>query len=584
MSGQNEIWIKAAAAGGLWACMEIVVGSFLHNLHLPFAGSILAALVLVFLVAVHELWPDKGLIWRAGLICAAMKSLSPGVVIIGPMFAIIAEAMLFELGLRVCGRNLAGYLLGGALAMTWLPMQKIGRLLLFYGSDMIDVTVATFIGVQQFLGVTALTPGQALIALILLYPVTGMLAVICGWNLGQRIKNLPPAELTIKSTDGNAPVFTAGVRHNLVLLPLHIVAVISGMILLNFYPLGYGALFVFCYIALCAWRYPSLCRRFSKPGFWVFFVFITLLAGVFLGSFAQQDGELFSAPKVEHLMVGVQMNVRAALLLAAFFALGIELNHPRIRKFLRARGCDAYSRALQSAFEVMPLMLETMMQQGFRLHNPINRFVYMLQHLEFWRGQLQAISAPPVFILTGGRGSGKTAALQMLSSEITRKNLRVCGILARGLWHHGQRSGFDIVDINTGVQTPLCRRDIPATGVQSGSFQFHAAGLAAGKTILQRAATARADVVIIDEVGPLELRGEGWAKELEELLKKQPCPLVLSVRPSLVETVARYWGVTPAAVWDVDTTGIAQMLIDLNLHAAERLRGFPVQKKQRSSV
>jgi len=38
----NELWMKAAVVGGLWASLEIIVGSFLHNTRLPFAGSILA--------------------------------------------------------------------------------------------------------------------------------------------------------------------------------------------------------------------------------------------------------------------------------------------------------------------------------------------------------------------------------------------------------------------------------------------------------------------------------------------------------------------------------------------------------------
>jgi len=53
----DDIWLKSAVAGSLWACVEIVLGSFLHNLHLPFAGSFLTAVALVFLVALIQIWP-----------------------------------------------------------------------------------------------------------------------------------------------------------------------------------------------------------------------------------------------------------------------------------------------------------------------------------------------------------------------------------------------------------------------------------------------------------------------------------------------------------------------------------------------
>jgi len=31
-----DIWLKAAMLGSLWASVEIILGSFLHNLHIPF--------------------------------------------------------------------------------------------------------------------------------------------------------------------------------------------------------------------------------------------------------------------------------------------------------------------------------------------------------------------------------------------------------------------------------------------------------------------------------------------------------------------------------------------------------------------
>jgi hypothetical protein len=35
----KPVWLKAAVLGGLWASVEIIIGSFFHNLRLPFAGT-----------------------------------------------------------------------------------------------------------------------------------------------------------------------------------------------------------------------------------------------------------------------------------------------------------------------------------------------------------------------------------------------------------------------------------------------------------------------------------------------------------------------------------------------------------------
>jgi hypothetical protein len=81
----NPIWLKAAVIGSLWASVEIVAGSFLHNLQVPFSGTILTAFAILLLSAFSRLWKESGIIWRAGIICALMKSISPSAVIIGPM-------------------------------------------------------------------------------------------------------------------------------------------------------------------------------------------------------------------------------------------------------------------------------------------------------------------------------------------------------------------------------------------------------------------------------------------------------------------------------------------------------------------
>jgi hypothetical protein len=43
----SEKWIKASIMGTIWAASEIVLGSFLHNLKVPFSGNILTAIGLV---------------------------------------------------------------------------------------------------------------------------------------------------------------------------------------------------------------------------------------------------------------------------------------------------------------------------------------------------------------------------------------------------------------------------------------------------------------------------------------------------------------------------------------------------------
>ncbi|RPH94809.1 hypothetical protein EHM69_06280, partial [candidate division KSB1 bacterium] len=107
-SGLNLVWLHAAVLGSVWASIEIIVGSFLHNLRVPFTGTTLTAVGVCLLVAGQYFWPDRGIIWRAGVICALMKSVSPSAVLLGPMIGILTESLMLQLAVGILGRNPLG--------------------------------------------------------------------------------------------------------------------------------------------------------------------------------------------------------------------------------------------------------------------------------------------------------------------------------------------------------------------------------------------------------------------------------------------------------------------------------------------
>ncbi|MCK4601753.1 MAG: DUF2478 domain-containing protein, partial [Phycisphaerae bacterium] len=82
-------------------------------------------------------------------------------------------------------------------------------------------------------------------------------------------------------------------------------------------------------------------------------------------------------------------------------------------------------------------------------------------------------------------------------------------------------------------------------------------GLAFGREALGRPA----ELVIVDEFGPLELRGGGWRGAVETLLTASAGVVLLVVRDGLVEEVRRLYldqqpVVTPAAGLDAASTVI----------------------------
>ena len=83
-----------------------------------------------------------------------------------------------------------------------------------------------------------------------------------------------------------------------------------------------------------------------------------------------------------------------------------------------------------------------------------------------------------------------------------------------------------------------------------GRFEFLPEGLTLGKTALEQAVTAAHQLVIVDEVGRLELRGHGWASQLDRLADRRGFTL-FTVRRELATQVAGRWGALSQAQFDV---------------------------------
>ncbi len=164
-----------------------------------------------------------------------------------------------------------------------------------------------------------------------------------------------------------------------------------------------------------------------------------------------------------------------------------------------------------------------------------------------------------VVIVTGERGSGKTTLAAAVVDMLRAQGVRVGGILAPGTYRDGRRYSFDVVAVATGERRPLSSRDPLPGWVEERCFWVDPTGLALGNAALSADA---ADVVVVDEVGPWELAGSGWAARLDALVRG-PAALLLIVRHACLFDVISRWELEPAAVVEVagaDGEAIAALL------------------------
>ena len=152
-----------------------------------------------------------------------------------------------------------------------------------------------------------------------------------------------------------------------------------------------------------------------------------------------------------------------------------------------------------------------------------------------------------LILWTGTRQSGKTTAVSRLIDCAIAGGFNVAGLLSLAQYNDGTLVGFDVQDISTRKHTPLARRG-PQTPHHTSAFTFIKRGLELGHLTLNSPDTHSAQLIIIDEFGPLEIENHGWRKSVDTLLASAEGLLLLVVRERLLEKVSELYSQYPCSV------------------------------------
>ncbi len=129
-----------------------------------------------------------------------------------------------------------------------------------------------------------------------------------------------------------------------------------------------------------------------------------------------------------------------------------------------------------------------------------------------------------------------------------------------GLWKDNLRQGFDLVDLKSGDKIPLARRRIDPDSTALTPYQFFDNGLAAGVNALDVERCRTSSVIMVDEVGKLELNGDGWSKFLHPLLSIKSVVHIWIVREKLVEDVCKKWDLAQTEIVHVNNSNALEKL------------------------
>ncbi|KAF5034386.1 NTPase [anaerobic digester metagenome] len=536
---RQQKWVYAAALACLWASSEIILGSFLHNLKVPMRGTILASIAVIIMTAVGYRFRLKGIYWRAGLLTAAMKTLSPSAVLLGPMMAITIQGLLMEIVITTGGTRRIMFILGGAISITWNFAHLILGYWLYYGNDVVALGSSLVQYAQKETGWQFITGWGLIAAFGSIYFIAGAVSGFIGTSMkkpdSNRTLRVPKKE---KQTSKQVKRHEADQQpRSLYWLFLLVAIVVSMLMILSYLPLEISIFAWLAIISLLIIRYRKSYRRLAKVGFWVVFLLLTVLSSLLLG------------PTIEEgLMIGLRMNLRAILFVLVLSALSFELRNEKLAKAFNMRN-KGFLSVLETCFETLPMVISILPPAKSILKTPRESLSLFVSTINVWVDSMhfRQLEPVPAVIISGEKGSGKSRLLKnSIIPELERNRTNYAGILMQYLFENDEHIGYTISLLPGNTEMTLVGPEVSDAILSVGKYSFSRSAFEAGSKHIEQKMND-VDVVFLDESGWLETYGLGWYGILKEM-RLSGKPMIVVVRPDLKEDFVKFWNIEEKAL------------------------------------
>lgn len=152
----------------------------------------------------------------------------------------------------------------------------------------------------------------------------------------------------------------------------------------------------------------------------------------------------------------------------------------------------------------------------------------------------------PVMLLSGPRGVGKSTVCLGVAERLGQAGLTAAGIITQV-----QETRRFLLDVVSGNRRLLAAEGESLEGPGWGRYTFSQAGLDWGNHVVCEAIASGAELILLDEIGPLELvSGLGLLPALQAVLERAPAGLLV-VRPALLDALRAMAGDRAVVRWHV---------------------------------
>jgi nucleoside-triphosphatase THEP1 len=158
---------------------------------------------------------------------------------------------------------------------------------------------------------------------------------------------------------------------------------------------------------------------------------------------------------------------------------------------------------------------------------------------------------PTLIIISGDVHQGKTSFSQKLVDLSLDAGIAVSGFLTlRNQVNHADTS-YQLLNIESQQALPFIDTRAKADWFPFRRFFFNPEAFKTGHELIESAIAKKKSLVIIDELGPMELMNQGWSAGVEKLCQNPSILQVWVVRKKLVPLIRMKWDVGTVYVADI---------------------------------
>jgi nucleoside-triphosphatase THEP1 len=178
-------------------------------------------------------------------------------------------------------------------------------------------------------------------------------------------------------------------------------------------------------------------------------------------------------------------------------------------------------------------LIEVLLAHVARIADEAAAAAALRGHSVLLQAPVRVSTATPVIVATGAPGTGKTSVALSVARRLQSKGWPVVGFVQPARFDDGDKVGFGVRDLVTDEESDLARLVSRSEGDHGTRYRFINDGFAHADRAVAR--VGRGDLLIVDELGPLELRGEGHMRAVQRALSTPGLRgIVLVVRAQLV--------------------------------------------------